>query len=224
MERTRTQARFADRADAGRLLAHELRHFAGREDVVVLALPRGGVPVAFEVARELEAPLDVYVVRKLGLPEQPELAMGALASGGLRVLNDDVLQAATVSRETIERVAGQEQQELERRERLYRDSRSPLEVAGKAVILVDDGLATGATMLAAVRALRTRDPTEIVVAVPIAPPETCEGLRGEADDVVCARTPEPFVAIGVWYEQFRQVSDEEIRDLLNRANGAGGSS
>ena len=224
MERTRTQARFADRADAGRLLAHELRHFAGREDVVVLALPRGGVPVAFEVARELEAPLDVFVVRKLGLPEQPELAMGALASGGLRVLNDDVVQAATVSRETIERVAGQEQQELERAERLYRDGRPPLEVAGKTVILVDDGLATGATMLAAVRALRTRDPSEIVVAVPIAPPETCEGLRSEADDVVCARTPEPFLAIGVWYEQFRQVSDEEIRDLLNRANGAGGSS
>jgi predicted phosphoribosyltransferase len=224
MDRTRTQPRFADRADAGRLLGHELRHFAGREDVVVLALPRGGVPVAFEVARELEAPLDVFVVRKLGLPEQPELAMGALASGGLRVLNDDVVQAATVSRETIERVAGQEQQELERRERLYRDGRPPVEVAGKAVILVDDGLATGATMLAAVRALRTRDPSEIVVAVPIAPPETCEGLRGEADDVVCARTPEPFVAIGVWYEQFRQVSDEEIRDLLNRANGAGGSS
>ena len=224
MERTRTQTRFADRAEAGRLLAHELRHLAGREGVVVLALPRGGVPVGFEVARELEAPLDVFVVRKLGLPEQPELAMGALASGGLRVLNDDVVQAAAVSRETIERVAGREEQELERRERLYRDGRPPLEVAGKTVILVDDGLATGATMLAAVRALRTRDPSEIVVAVPIAPQETCEGLRGEADDVVCARTPEPFVAIGVWYEQFRQVSDEEIRDLLNRANGAGGSS
>jgi predicted phosphoribosyltransferase len=218
VQETRLQARFADRREAGRELARALGQYAGRDDVVVLALPRGGVPVAFEVARELHAPLDVFVVRKLGLPEQPELAMGALASGGLRVLNDEVVQGAAVTSETIEQVTAREQRELERRERLYRGERPPLQLEGQTLILIDDGLATGSTMLAAVRALRAREPAQIVVAVPIAPPETREELMGEADEVVCAHTPEPFLAIGVWYDQFPQMSDEEIRDLLRRAS------
>jgi predicted phosphoribosyltransferase len=212
------QARFADRVEAGRELVAGLHEYAGRDDVVVLALPRGGVPVAFEVARELGGPLDVVLVRKLGLPGQPELAMGAIASGGVRVLNDEVVRATGVSPEEIEEVAAREGEELSRRERLYRGERPPPTIEGKAVILVDDGLATGSTMLAAIRALRRQRPARIVAAAPIAPPETCEELRGEADDVVCARTPEPFLAIGAWYERFPQVSDDEIRDLLERAD------
>lgn len=217
MRPTELQARFSDRAEAGRTLAAALSQYARREDVVVLALPRGGVPVAFEVARELEVPLDVFVVRKLGLPEQPELAMGAIASGGVRVLNDEVVAAAAVPPETIEEVAAREHEELARRESMYRGGRSALRVEGKTVILVDDGLATGSSMRAAVRALREQRAAQIVVAVPIAPPATCEELRGEADQVVCAYTPEPFVAIGAWYEHFPQVSDGEIRDLLAQA-------
>jgi putative phosphoribosyl transferase len=213
------QARYADRVEAGRELAAGLREYTGRDDVVVLALPRGGIPVAFEVARELGAPLDVILVRKLGLPEQPELAMGAIASGGVRILNEDVVRATAVSRETIEEVAAREGEELARRERLYRGERPPPAIEGKVAILVDDGLATGSTMLAAIRALRRQRPARIVAAAPIAPPETCEELRGEADDVVCARTPEPFLAIGAWYERFPQVSDDEIRNLLARADG-----
>jgi putative phosphoribosyl transferase len=209
------EARFADRAEAGRELAALLRDYAGREDVVVLALPRGGVPVAFEVARELGAPLDVFVVRKLGLPMQPELAIGAIASGGgVRVVNEDVVEAADVGPDTIEEVAARERVELVRREELYRGDRNALAVEGKTVILVDDGLATGSTMRAAVRALRGQRPAQIVVAVPVAPPRPCEELRGEADEVVCAHTPESFVAIGLWYERFPQTSDGEIRDLL----------
>ncbi len=217
-----TDVRFADRAEAGRKLAAELREYAGREDVVVLALPRGGVPVAFEVARELRAPLDVFVVRKLGLPAQPELAMGAIASGGARVLNDEVVQAAGIPPETIEAVAAREREELARREQLYRGERPSLTVEGKTVILVDDGVATGSTMRVAVQALRRQRPAQIVVAVPVAPPQTCNELRGEADDVVCTRTPEPFIAIGVWYEDFPQTSDGEIRDLLARVEDAYG--
>src|ERR687888_109711 len=217
MRPTELQERFGDRAQAGRELAAVLSRYAGREDVVVLALPRGGVPVGLEVARELDAPLDVYVVRKLGLPEQPELAMGALASDGIRVLNDEVVEAAAVPPETIEEVAAREHEELARRESVYRGGRSALRVEGKTVILVDDGLATGSSMRAAVRALRGQRPAQIVVAVPIAPPATCEELRGEADQVVCACTPEPFLAIGAWYEHFPQVSDGEIRDLLAQA-------
>lgn len=217
MRPTELQARFSDRAEAGRKLAAALSQYARREDVVVLALPRGGVPVAFEVARELEVPLDVFVVRKLGLPEQPELAMGAIASGGVRVLNDEVVAAAAVPPETIEEVAAREHEELARRETMYRGGRSALRVEGKTVILVDDGLATGSSMRAAVRALREQRAAQIVVAVPVAPPATCEELRGEADEVVCACTPEPFVAIGAWYEHFPQVSDGEIRDLLAQA-------
>jgi putative phosphoribosyl transferase len=219
VSRSGLEARFADRVEAGREVAANLRRYAGRQDVVVLALPRGGIPVAFEVAQELGAPLDVVVVRKLGVPEQPELAMGAIASGGVSILNDDVVRAAAVSREAIEEVAAREGEELARRERLYRGQRPPPAIEGKVVILVDDGLATGSTMLAAIRALRRQRPAAIVVAAPIAPPETCEELHGEADDVVCVRTPEPFLAIGAWYERFPQVSDEEIRDLLARADG-----
>ncbi len=217
-----TDVRFADRAEAGRKLAAELREYAGREDVVVLALPRGGVPVAFEVARELRTPLDVFVVRKLGLPAEPELAMGAIASGGARVLNDEVVQAAGIPPETIEAVAAREREELARREQLYRGERPSLTVEGKTVILVDDGVATGSTMRVAVQALRRQRPAQIVVAVPVAPPQTCNELRGEADDVVCTRTPEPFIAIGVWYEDFPQTSDGEIRDLLARVEDAYG--
>jgi predicted phosphoribosyltransferase len=216
MRPTGLQARFADRAEAGRELADALSGYAGREDVVVLALPRGGVPVAYEVAGKLDAPLDVFVVRKLGLPAQPELAMGAIAGGGTRVLNQEVIDAARVPPETIEEVTARESEELERRERLYRGDRPAAAVEEKTVILVDDGLATGSTMRAAVQALRRQRPARIVVAVPVAPPETCEGLRTEADEVVCARTPEPFMAIGAWYEQFPQTSDDEIRDLLGR--------
>ena len=219
MPRIGLQARYADRVEAGRELAAGLREYAGRDDVVVLALPRGGIPVAFEVARELGAPLDVILVRKLGLPEQPELAMGAIASGGVRILNEDVVRATAVSRETIEEVAAREGEELARRERLYRGERPPPAIEGKVAILVDDGLATGSTMLAAIGALRRQRPARIVVAAPIAPPETCEELRREADDVVCVRTPEPFLAIGAWYERFPQVSDDEIRNLLARADG-----
>jgi putative phosphoribosyl transferase len=204
--------------EAGRELAGALSDYAHRDDVVILALPRGGVPVGFEVARQLEAPLDVFVVRKLGLPEQPELAMGAIASGGVRVLNDEVVRAAQVSEETIEAVTASERAELARRERLYRGDRPALEIEGKTVILVDDGLATGSTMRAAVRALREQRPARIVVAVPVAPRQTCEQLAREADEVVCPRTPAPFLAIGIWYESFPQTSDDEIRDLLARAD------
>jgi putative phosphoribosyl transferase len=211
---------FADRAEAGRELAASLREYAGRDDVIVLALPRGGVPVAFEVAQELGAPLDVFVVRKLGLPEQPELAMGAIASGGTRVLNEEVVRVAGVTQETIEDVTADERHELARRERLYRGERPPLAVEGRTVILVDDGLATGSSMRAAIAALRELQPSGIVAAVPVAPTETCTQLRAEADVVVCARTPEPFVAIGVWYERFPQTSDDEIRELLERASAS----
>jgi predicted phosphoribosyltransferase len=214
VRQTELRACFADRTEAGRELAAALREYAGREDVLVLALPRGGVPVAFEVARELDAPLDVFLVRKLGLPSQPELAIGAIASGGVRVLNDEVVRAAAVSPETIEHVTAREREELARRERVYRGERPALDVEGRTVILVDDGLATGSTMRAAIRALRLQRPARIVAAVPVAPAETCDDLRGEADEVVCPHTPAPFIAISIWYEQFPQTSDDEIRELL----------
>jgi putative phosphoribosyl transferase len=213
------QALFSDRAQAGSELSAALSEYSGREDVAVLALPRGGVPVGFEVARKLGAPLDVFVVRKLGLPGQPELAMGAIASGGVRVLNDEVVEAAEVPPERIEEAAAREHEELARRESVYRGERAALTVEGKTVILVDDGLATGSSMRAAVRALREQRPAQIVVAVPIAPPATCEKLAAEADDVVCAHTPEPFLAISAWYDDFPQVSDDEIRELLAKAGG-----
>ena len=205
---------FADRREAGQHLARELARWTGRDDVVVLALPRGGVPVAWEVARVLGAPLDVFVVRKLGTPGHRELAMGAIASGGVRVLNEEVVRVYGVSPQSIERVANEELQELERRERAYRNGRPPLPLAGKVVILVDDGLATGSTMRAAVEAVRLHGPARIVVAVPVGASDTCAELRHLADEVICARTPEPFSAVGLWYRDFDQTTDEEVRALL----------
>ncbi len=212
--------RFHDRVEAGRLLASELPQYAGRSDVLVLALPRGGVPVGYEVARALDAPLDVFVVRKLGVPGQPELAMGAIASGGIRVLNDEVVEMLGISSRAIEAVAVREQQELQRREQLYRGDRPAPELAGRVVILVDDGVATGSTMRAAVQALRKARASRTVVAVPVGAPETCRTLASEADEVVCTRMPEWFSAVGLWYEDFAQTSDEEVRDLLERAAAA----
>ncbi len=195
-------------------MAGRLADYAGRGDVLVLALPRGGVPVAFEVARALEAPLDVFLVRKLGVPGREELAMGAIATAGVRLLNDEVVQRLRIPARVIDRVAAVERAELERREREYRDDRPPPEVAGRTVILVDDGLATGASMRAAVVALRRRHPARIVVAVPIASPATCEEFRDLVDEVVCAQTPEPFHAVGLWYDDFSQTTDDQIRALL----------
>jgi predicted phosphoribosyltransferase len=210
-------SRFDDRREAGRRLAERLGAYASRPDVRVLALPRGGVPVAYEVAQALGAPLDVFVVRKLGIPGHQELAMGAIASGGVRVLNDPLVQALHVPEHVIDTVTRSEATELARRERLYRRDRPPLDVAGRVVILVDDGLATGATMHAAIAALRQLRPARIVVAVPAASPDVCEALRWEVDDVVCVFTPEPFHAVGLWYRDFSQTTDEEVRDLLARA-------
>lgn len=210
---------FRDRADAGRFLATRLGAYANRRDVLVLALPRGGVPVAFEVARSLRSPLDVFLVRKLGVPGHEELAMGAIATGGVRVLNEEVVQSLGLADEVVERVTEREQRELERRERSYRDALPAPDVRDRAVILIDDGLATGATMRAAARALRQREPARLIVAVPVASEETCRQFqsRGEADEIVCAATPEPFLAVGTWYEDFGQTTDEEVRDLLARA-------
>lgn len=213
---------FHDRTEAGRLLVGKLAAYANRADVIVLALPRGGVPVAYEVTRALNAPLDVFLVRKLGVPGHEEFAMGAIAAGGVRVLNDQTVRALRISDHVIEAVAAKEQQELDRRARLYRGDRPPPDLRGKTVILVDDGLATGATMLAAVKALRQQQAGRIVTAVPIASPETCEQLRGEVDDIICAVTPEPFYAVGYWYEDFSQATDAEVRDLLARSARAGG--
>ncbi|MBV9493552.1 MAG: phosphoribosyltransferase [Acidobacteria bacterium] len=189
---------------------------SGRDDVLVLALPRGGVPVAAGVAAALGAPLDVFIVRKLGVPGQEELAMGAIASGGVRVLNDEVLGYVPVPAAAIDRVTAREQKELERREREYRGDRPPLDVEEKTVIVVDDGLATGSTMRAAVEALRQLDPRAIIVAVPVAAPSTCEAFRSIADDVLCLATPEPFQAVGLWYEDFEQTTDEEVHRLMGR--------
>ena len=209
--------RFRDRFDAGRRLAVKLRAFAGRDDVIVLALPRGGVPVAYEVARALGAPMDVFLVRKLGVPRHEELAMGAIASGGVRVLNDEVVRLLRIPPAVIDDAARRELSELRRREREYRDDRPPVDVAAKTVILVDDGLATGSTMLAAAEALRRMAPAKLVVAVPVGAPETCERLQEAADAVVCATTPEPFHAVGLWYQDFSQTTDDEVRNLLARA-------
>jgi putative phosphoribosyl transferase len=208
---------FHDRSEAGRVLAGKLQKYADRSDVIVLALPRGGVPVAFEVAQALHAPLDIFLVRKLGVPGHEELAMGAIASGGVRVLNHEVVRALRMPEDVIDAVAAEEQQELERRERSYRGDRLPNDVRGRTVILVDDGLATGSTMHAAIAALRQQEPARIVVAVPIGAAETCDEFRLEADEVVCGRTPEPFYAVGLWYRDFSQTTDEEVQELLHRA-------
>jgi putative phosphoribosyl transferase len=210
---------FRDRSEAGRVLAEQLAAYADRPDAIVLALPRGGVPVGYEVAEALHAPLDVFLVRKLGAPGHEELAMGAVATGGVRVLNEQVVRALHIPDQVIDAVARWELEELARRERLYRGDRPPPDVRRRTVILVDDGLATGATMLAAVRALRQQQPARIVVAVPIASRDTCELLRDEVDDVICAATPDPFYAVGLWYENFEQLTDEEVRELLARASG-----
>lgn len=208
---------FLNRAEAGQRLAEKLEKFAGRDDVIVLGLPRGGVPVAYEVARTLRVPLDVFIVRKLGVPGFEELAAGAIASGGVRVLNDDVVRALPNADEILEAVTAKETAELERRELSYRDGRPAPELRDRVVILVDDGLATGATMRAAVKALRQRSVKRIVVAVPVGPPETCREIKEEADEIVCAITPEFFHAVGQYYEDFSQTSDEEVRQLLGRA-------
>lgn len=209
--------RFRDRFQAGRRLASVLAPYAGRPNLLVLALPRGGVPVGFEVARALHAPLDIMLVRKLGVPGHEELAMGAIASGGIRILSDGIVAALGIPERTIATVAANEEIELTRREQAYREGRAPADVRGRTVILVDDGLATGSTMRAAAAALRAQHPERVVIAVPVAPRDTCESLQREADVVVCALAPEPFYAVGNWYEDFSQTTDEEVRELLRRA-------
>ena len=208
---------FQDRPDAGAKLARKLLTYAGRPDVIVLALPRGGVPVAFPVAETLNAPLDVFIVRKLGVPGHEEMAMGAIASGGVRVLLPEILRQLNIQPQQVEQVAEVELRELHRREWLYRGNLPRSDLRGKTVILVDDGLATGASMRAAVMALRQQTPARIVVAVPVASSETCDDLRDEVDDIVCAVTPEPFDAVGLWYRDFSQTTDDEVRDLLARS-------
>jgi len=211
---------YNDRRHAGRVLSSALMKYSERSDVVVLALPRGGVPVAYEVAQRLQAPLDVFLVRKLGVPGYEELAMGALASGGHYVLNESVLRTLDIGSEEIARVAAAENRELARRERTYRGTRNPLRLLGKTVILIDDGLATGSTMRVAIEALRRQKPAQIVAAVPVAAPETCAELADEADEMICAATPQPFHAVGLWYEDFDQTTDEVVCELLETARAA----
>jgi predicted phosphoribosyltransferase len=213
---------FSDRTEAGLELAARLDHYKDRDDVVVLALPRGGVPVAYQVARRLKAPLDIFLVRKLGMPGHPELAMGAIATGPVRVLNEDVVNWYRIPPSVIDQVARTEQAELERRERAYRDGRPPIPLEGRTVLLIDDGLATGSTMKAAVQAVRAHKPARIVVAVPVGSPETCAEFADLADDILCARTPQPFSAVGLWYRDFSQTSDAEVRALLHEHPAAVG--
>jgi predicted phosphoribosyltransferase len=216
--------RYRDRAEAGRFLAELLSDYAGSDNVIVLALPRGGVPVGYEVAKALGAPLDVFVVRKLGVPGHEELAMGAIATGGLVVLDQGLVRALGISPAEIERTIAVELRELERREAAYRDGREPPQLEGKTVILVDDGLATGSTMRAAALAVREARPARIVVAVPVAAAETCDEFRDVVDDIVCGLTPKPFRAVGLWYDDFSQTRDEEVRELLAQAAEHVGSS
>ena len=213
--------RFANRREAGTVLAERFRAYAGRDDVLVLGLPRGGVPVAYEVAKSLGAALDVFVVRKLGVPQQPELAMGAIASGGVRVLNDDVVRWYRIPQEAIEAVARGEERELARRERAYRNGRPAVPIDGKVVMLVDDGLATGSTMRAAIAAIRRLNPSRVIVGVPVGARDTCADLGVVADDVVCAQMPAEFSAVGLWYEDFSQTTDDEVTRLLQDAGRVG---
>lgn len=218
------ESRYLNREEAGKRLASRLSAYAAEPDVLVLGLPRGGVPVAFEVARALNAELDILLVRKLGVPGHEEFAMGAIASGDLRVLNPEVIRMLGISQGVIDEVARREERELERRETAYRGDRPEPEIRGRTVILVDDGLATGSTMLAAVRALKQRGPKKLVVAVPVAARETCDALRVEVDEMVCAITPEPFRAVGLWYDDFSQTTDDEVRELLRRGGSGIGAS
>src|SRR5881227_1563834 len=208
---------FSNRVEAGRLLAEKLEKYAGREDVIVLGLPRGGVPVAYEVARRLHVPLDVFIVRKLGVPGFEELAAGAIASGSVRVLNEDVMRAIPYGDAAIEAVTAKETAELQRREEIYREGRAAPELRDRIAILVDDGLATGATMRAAVKALRQQGAAKIVVAVPVGPPDTCHEIEEQADEAICLSTPEFFQAVGQYYEDFSQTTDEDVRELLDRS-------
>ena len=208
---------YRDRIDAGKQLAARLSHYANRDYVLVLALPRGGVPVAYEVAKALHAPLDIFLVRKLGVPGHEELAMGAISTGGVRVINADVVDYLRIPARAVDAVVDTELRELERRERLYRGSRAEPDVSGKTLILVDDGLATGSTMRAAVEALRQQNPARIVIAVPVSAPETCDEYRMGVDEIICAQTPEPFMGVGMWYRDFSQTTDEEVREILARS-------
>ncbi len=213
----KVSVRFRDRGEAGRRLAAALERYAGRSKLLVLALPRGGVPVGYQVARALNAPLDVMLVRKLGVPGHEELAMGAIAPGGIRILSDEVIAAFAVTERDIAAIAAREQEELDRREEAYRDGRPHPIIRDRTVVLVDDGLATGSTMRAAAVAIRVQEPAHLVVAVPVAPAETCAALKREADEVICLISPEPFFAVGNWYEDFAQVDDDEVHQLLERA-------
>jgi putative phosphoribosyl transferase len=208
---------FQDRKDAGQILATQLTRYANRDDVQVLALPRGGVPVAYEVAKQLNAPLDIFLVRKLGVPGHEELAMGAIASGGVTFINQDIVDYLRIPKVMIDAVAQNEQLELERREQAYRGDRPPPNVTDRIAILIDDGLATGSTMRAAAESLRLQSPKRIVVAVPVSSPETCDAFRSEVDEIICAATPEHFHGVGLWYDNFSQTSDQEVRELMRRA-------
>ncbi len=208
--------RFRDREEAGRMLADKLRRYAGDPNALVLGLPRGGMAPAYEVAAALDLPLDVLVVRKLGTPGQQELAMGAISRGGIRVLNEDVVRGLRIPQSKIDEAIKREAPELERREKLFRGDRSPLALAGRTVIVVDDGLATGSTMLAAIQCVRVQKPSRIVMAVPVAPPKTCERFRSEVDELICLSTPEEFSAVGEWYDDFAQVDDAEVVDLMKK--------
>ena len=208
---------FRNRTEASQVLARRLQQYKNQPDVLILGLPRGGVPVAYEVARELNAPLDVFIVRKLGVPGHEELGMGAIATGGVRTLHEGIIREIGISPQTIEAVSAREQAELERRERLYRGDRPAPTIKGRTVVIVDDGLATGSTMKAAIQAVRQQDPRQVIVAVPTAPSETCEQLKESADHVVCALTPEPFFSVGGSYADFTQITDGEVRDLIASA-------
>ena len=209
--------RFLDRSDAGKKLAEKLKNYQNGKDLIVLGLPRGGIPVAYEVAKALKAPLDVFLVRKLGLPNQPELAMGAIASGGVRVMNENVVRRSGVSEQQVEEIVNEEQKKLQEREEIYRGARPEIGIHGKTVLLVDDGLATGASMQAAVSALKEFDPEKIVVAVPTAPRDTCQEFESLVDEVVCLRTPSPFWGVGGSCQNFSQTSNEEVRELLEKS-------
>lgn len=208
---------FQNRSEAGRRLAAQLKSYSNQADVIVLGLPRGGVPVAYRVADALNAPLDVYLVRKLGVPGHEEMAMGAIAADGVRYLNFDLINQLEISTQAIKRVVDAEQRELARREAAYRHGRPPLDLADRTVLIVDDGLATGATMTAAVQSVQRQSPKRVVVAVPVASPEICSQLAAEVSQVVCTETPQPFYAVGLWYEQFDQTTDEEVKELLYKA-------